>query len=152
VQCVPVPTPLIIKITQYVHNCEVNKLRLSVCGYVALASRLSSPVTRSQLTPRALLLLKTCANNANHTVLDPGCLSRIRIFSIPNPETRIRICIRIKEFKYFNPKNVSRLLEMIRDAHPRSGSGIWILLFYPPLIPDPGVQKALDPGSGFATL
>jgi hypothetical protein len=40
------------------------------------------------------------------SVADPGCLSRVRIFTIPDPGSkrfRIRICI--KEFKYFNPKN-----------------------------------------------
>jgi hypothetical protein len=36
------------------------------------------------------------------SVSDPGCLSRIRVFSIPDPNVS-RICI--KESKYFNPKN-----------------------------------------------
>jgi hypothetical protein len=35
-------------------------------------------------------------------------------------------------------------------VHPGSGSRIQILTFYPSRIPDPGVKKALDPGS--ATL
>ncbi len=39
---------------------------------------------------------------------------------------------------------------MIWDVHPGSGSRIRILIFYPSRIPDPGVKKALDPGS--ATL
>ncbi len=43
--------------------------------------------------------------------------------------------IRIKEFRYLNPKIVSKLSE------------IWSWLF----IPDPGVKKAPDPGSGSAT-
>ncbi len=46
-----------------------------------------------------------------------GCLSRIRIFSVP---------IRIKEFKYFNPKNGFQALgNMIRVVHtePNPGSG-----------------------------
>jgi hypothetical protein len=34
------------------------------------------------------------------SVADPGCLSRIRRFYIPDLGSRIRI----KEFKYFNPK------------------------------------------------
>jgi hypothetical protein len=41
---------------------------------------------------------------------------------------------------------------MIRDVHPGSGSRIRILTFYPSQIPDPGVKKAPDPGSGSATL
>jgi hypothetical protein len=39
---------------------------------------------------------------------------------------------------------------MIRVVHP--GSRIRMLTFYPSRIPDPGVKKALDPGSGSATL
>jgi hypothetical protein len=46
------------------------------------------------------------------SVADPRCLSRIRIFSITDPGTRVKkildpgsgILIHIKEFKYFNPK------------------------------------------------
>jgi hypothetical protein len=57
--------------------------------------------------------------------------------------------IRIKEFKYFNPKKwflSSRKYDpgcssRIRDPDPD---------FIP--IPDPDVKKAPDPGSGFATL
>jgi hypothetical protein len=44
------------------------------------------------------------------SVRDKGCLSRIRIFSIPDPGSRVKknflIRIRIKEFKYFNVKIV----------------------------------------------
>ncbi len=38
------------------------------------------------------------------SVVDPGCLSRIRLFSIPDPRSRILI----KEFKYFNPKKIKK--------------------------------------------
>ncbi len=39
------------------------------------------------------------------SVADPGCLSRIRLFSIPDPGSELfPSWIRIKEFKYFNPK------------------------------------------------
>ncbi len=48
------------------------------------------------------------------------------------PRSRIRICI--KEFKNFNPKNVSKLLK------------IWFGID-PSRIPDPEVKKAPDPGS-----
>ncbi len=92
----------------------------------------------------------------------PGCLSRIPDdypaseffpFGIPNPNffhprSRIRIFpsrIRITEFTYFNPKIVSSL-----KHHPVCSSRIRIMIFYPSLIPDPGVKKAPDPGS--ATL
>jgi len=39
---------------------------------------------------------------------------------------------------------------MIRVVHP--GSRIRMLTFYPSRIPDPGVKKAPNPGSGSATL
>jgi hypothetical protein len=54
----------------------------------------------------------------HNSVADPGCLSWIWIFFFPSR-------IRIKEFKYFNPKNCfSALGNMIRIVH--SGSGSWI--------------------------
>jgi hypothetical protein len=40
------------------------------------------------------------------SVADPGCLPRIRIFSIPDPGSEFfQSRIRIEEFKYFCPKN-----------------------------------------------
>ncbi len=67
---------------------------------------------------------------AESSVANPGCLSRIQIFSIPDrnffhPESRIRI----KEFKYFNSKNCFELLE------------IWSGLF----IPDPDLYLLTIP-------
>ncbi len=85
-------------------------------------------------------------------------LAGSEFFSNPDPgskfkkitETRIRI--RVKEFKSFNPKIVSKLSEnKIRDVHLGSGSWIRILTFYPSWMPDPGVKKVPDPGSGSAT-
>ncbi len=73
-------------------------------------------------------------------VVDPGsdCFqSRIQ----GKKDSRIRI--RIKEFKYFNPK---KLLLSSRKYDPGCSSRIRILIFYPPRIPDPGVKKAPDPG------
>ncbi len=75
----------------------------------------------------------------------PG--SRIRLFSIPDPNyLHPGSLIRIKEFKYFNPKNGFQALEnIIQVVHP--GSRIRMLTFYQSRIPDPGVIKAPDPGS-----
>ncbi len=45
-------------------------------------------------------------------IWDVYCVSRIRLFPIPHPGSWIQIFpsrIRIKEFKYFNPKMVSKL-------------------------------------------
>ncbi len=54
------------------------------------------------------------------SVANPGCLSRIRIR------------IRLKKCKFFNPKKFFYALEnMIRDVHPGSGSPFRILIFYP---------------------
>ncbi len=50
------------------------------------------------------------------SVADPGCLSRIRLFSIPDPNCLHPGSRILKEFKYFNPKKskkmVSKLLKM----------------------------------------
>jgi hypothetical protein len=74
------------------------------------------------------------------SVADPGVYPGSEFFP-----SRIRI--RIKEFKYFNPKIVSKVSEvhMFRDVHPGSGFQIWALIFLP--IPDPGSRG--QKGSGF---
>ncbi len=73
---------------------------------------------------------------------DPG--SEFFPSRIPDPH---------QEFKYFNPKKwFSKVSEIRLVVHPGSGSRIRILTFYPPWIPDQGVKKAPDPGSGSATL
>ncbi len=75
------------------------------------------------------------------TVVDPGCLSRIRNFFLSRIQGQkdFRIRIRIKELQYFNLKIVSKLSEI--------WSGMFIpdpdLFFLP--IPDPGIKKAPDP-------
>jgi hypothetical protein len=62
----------------------------------------------------------------------PG--SRIRFFSILDPGSRIRI----KAFKYFNPKNC---FLSSRKYNPCCSSRIRILIFYPSRIPDPTVKR-----------
>jgi hypothetical protein len=57
--------------------------------------------------------------------------------------------IRIKEFKYFNPR---KWFLSSRKYDPGCSSRIRILTFYLSQIPDPGVKKAPDPGSGSATV
>jgi hypothetical protein len=71
------------------------------------------------------------------SVADPGCLSRIRLFP-----SRILI----NEFKYY-PK---KWFLSSRKYDPGCSSWIPDADFLP--IPDPGVKKAPDPGSGSATL
>jgi hypothetical protein len=70
---------------------------------------------------------------------DPNCL---------HPGSRIRI----KEFKYFNPKKNKKLFLSSRKYDPGCSSQIPDpdADFLP--IPDPEVKKAPDPGSGSATL
>jgi hypothetical protein len=88
----------------------------------------------------------------------PG--SRIRIFSIPFPISRIqgqkvsrsRSGSASKNLIIFNPKKFSQALgNVTRDAHPGSGSRIRILIFLP--IPGFRIQgskrhRISDPGSG----
>ncbi len=48
------------------------------------------------------------------SVADPGCLSRIRIFSIPDPNClHPGSRIRIKELKYFNPQKTKKIVSKL---------------------------------------
>ncbi len=70
-------------------------------------------------------------------VADPGCLSRIRIFPIPDPHQRIKYLTQKKWFpssRKYDPGCSSRTWNPDPDPD-----------FLP--IPDPGVKKAPDPGS-----
>jgi hypothetical protein len=72
------------------------------------------------------------------------------IFSNSYPgrkDSRIPDRLRIIEFNYFNPKIVTKLSEICSEMFIPDPD----LDFYPSLIPDPGVKKALDLGSGSAT-
>ncbi len=81
--------------------------------------------------------------------------SRIRLFSIPDPNClHPGSRILIKEFKYFNLKKAKKwffsskkynLGCLSRIPDPDAD-------FLPFRIPDPGVKKAPNPGSGYATL
>jgi hypothetical protein len=83
------------------------------------------------------------------SVADSGCLSRIqdprsRIRIFPS---RIRICI--KEFKYFNPKNLylvlkNKIREELHGSQMDPGSAFFS-------IPDPEVKKGPDLGSPINT-
>jgi hypothetical protein len=82
------------------------------------------------------------------SVADPGCLSRIRIFSIQDPRSELfHPGSALKNLSILNPpKNCfSALGIMIRVVHP--GSQIRILIFCTSRIPDLGIQKGPDPGS-----
>ncbi len=84
------------------------------------------------------------------SVADPGCLFRIPIFSVPDPNffhpgSRTRI----KEFKYVSPK---KLFLSSRKYDPDCSSRIRILIFYPSLIQGSQRHRIPDPGSGSATL
>ncbi len=94
-------------------------------------------------------------------VANPGCLSQIRIFFIPDPGLRVKKIpdpgseSASKNLSIFNPKIVSKLSEkwsgmFIPDADPVSGS--WFFTHPGYRIPDPGFKKTPDPGSGSATL
>ncbi len=97
------------------------------------------------------------------SVADPGCLSwipdptffhpgsRIRTVLIPDPGSRILI----KECKYFNPqKSKKKWFLSSKKYDPGCSSRIPDpdADFLPSRIPDPGVKKVPNPGSGSATL
>jgi hypothetical protein len=82
------------------------------------------------------------------TFFHPG--SRIQPVSIPDPWSRIRI----KEFKYFNPKKPKKWFVSSRKYDPSCssripdpGSRIWMLTFYPSQIPDPRSRGQKGTGS-----
>ncbi len=78
----------------------------------------------------------------NLCVADPGCLSRIRIFSIQDPGSRIQG----QKDSGSASKNSSILPQKIVSKLSEIWSGLFILIFYPSRIPDPMVKKAPDPG------
>jgi hypothetical protein len=99
------------------------------------------------------------------SVADPGCLSQIPdptfFYSgselspsrIPDPNClHPGSRVRIKEFKYFNPKKTKKWFLSSRKYDPGCSFRIPdpYADFLP--IPDPGAKKAPDPESGSATL
>jgi hypothetical protein len=88
------------------------------------------------------------------SVANPGCYpgSRIRLFSIPDPN-----CLHpgpgssSKNLSLLTPKKPKKWFLSSRKYDPVCSSRIRMLTFYPSRIPDPGVKKAPDPGSGSAT-
>ncbi len=77
-----------------------------------------------------------------HNDAEPGCLSRIQIFSIPDPGSASN------NLGVLTQKIVSNLSEIWSGCSSR----IRILTFYPSRIWDPGVQREPDPGSESSTL
>jgi hypothetical protein len=91
----------------------------------------------------------TAVHSTFNCAADSGCLSRIRVFSIPNlnlfhPGSQIRI----KEFKNVTQKLFLSSRKYVPGCSPRIPDPD----FHPLWIPDPGVKKAPEPGSGSATL
>ncbi len=76
---------------------------------------------------------------------------------VPDPVLRIRDAYPGSEFFSIpDPGSASKNLSILTQKNGFSALGcstlIWILIFYPSRIPDPGVKKAPDPGSGSPTL
>jgi hypothetical protein len=124
---------------------------------------------KRHLQPSRILSRWTFSTSSNKFPYSQQCCgSRIRLFSswIPDPTFFILDPgsdffhpgseffpprIPIKEFKYFNRK---KLFISSRKYDPGCSSRIRIriLTCYTSRIPDPGVKKTPDPGSGSATL
>jgi hypothetical protein len=89
------------------------------------------------------------------SIADPGCFFRIRFFSNPDPGSEFFLSrILSKEFEYFNSK---KWLSSFRKYDPGCtsripGSGSCLITYPGTRIPDPGIKKAPNPGSGSATL
>jgi hypothetical protein len=69
--------------------------------------------------------------------------SRIDKIPDPDPHKRIEVFLTLKIYTMF-----SKISPRMFIVHPRS----WIWIFFPSRIPNPGVKKAPEPGSGSATL
>ncbi len=89
------------------------------------------------------------------SVADPGCLSRIRLFSIPDPGSELSPS-RIpdpgsssKNLSILTPKNAKKWFLSSKKYDPGCSSRIPDpdADFLPSRIPDPGVKKAPNPGS-----
>ncbi len=72
------------------------------------------------------------------SVADPGCLSRIRFFSIPDPHISIP-----------DPRSASKNFSILTQKMVSKLEEIWSGLFIPD--PDPYFLPIPDPGSGSAT-
>ncbi len=84
------------------------------------------------------------------SVADLGCLSRIRLFSILDLGSEMFPSrIRIKEFKYFNPK---KWLLSFRKYDPGCSTRIRILTFYPSRIQGSKGHRIPDPDPQHRTL
>jgi hypothetical protein len=77
------------------------------------------------------------------SVADPGCLSRIRLFSIPDPGSSS------KNLSILTPKKAKIWFLSSKKYDPGCSSRIPDLDadFLPSRIPDPGVKKVPNPGS-----
>jgi hypothetical protein len=85
-------------------NVYVSPLPYLWCPPLVHHVDLGNVLMRSQINPETTKLFSGVA--------DPGCLSRIRLFSIPDSNFfHLGSRIHIKEFKYFNPKIVFKLSE-----------------------------------------
>jgi hypothetical protein len=84
------------------------------------------------------------------SVADPGCLSRI-----PDPTFfHLGSRILVKELKYLTPKKAKKWFRSSKKYDPGCSSRIPDpdADFLPSRIPDPGVKKSPNPGSGSAIL
>ncbi len=93
------------------------------------------------------------------SVAGPGCLSRIPDPTFFHPGSRIRTVSipdpgsASKNLGVLTPqKKTKKWFLSSRKYDLGCSSRIRMLTFYPSRIPDPGVKRAPDPGSGFATL
>jgi hypothetical protein len=88
------------------------------------------------------------------SVADPGCLSRIRLFSIPDPNCLHPGSRILKEFKYFNPKKAKKWFLSSKKYDPGCSSRIPDpdADFIPSRIQGSKRHPIPDPGSGSATL
>jgi hypothetical protein len=125
-----------------------------VDGLQLLLQRRVHQSAQRRVTNTAFRKLDVSLRIMTSSFADPGCLSRIpdptffhpgyriQTVSIPDPGSASKnLCI-------LTPKKPKKWLLSSRKYDPSCSSRIRMLTFYPSRIPDPGLKKAPDPGSG----
>jgi hypothetical protein len=89
----------------------------------------------------------------------PFCLSPLNIFSFHRPLKTVYLIKQccgsgmiIPDPNFFHPGSQIRIRKNFFVTSRKYDPGCWVLIYYPPRIPDPGVKKAQDPGSASKNL
>jgi hypothetical protein len=83
-------------------------------------------------------------------VADPGCLSQIRNFCIPDPGSKVKKIPDPDPHQRMEVFLTQQIVSKLSEIYPGCSSRIRIMIFYPS--PDPGSSGEKTPDPGSATL